>query len=443
MRVTGGWKNSLQQYLRNTIHGNEGPIMISMKWIARYFTGLMLLCIGAGPSSLAHAIQDISPNGVNILAWSPDGSKLAAADYTNAIRIWDVRTGGVLATLNGHTSYITALAWSLDGAKLISTSNDRTAMVWNTSSGSAISVLPLHEQIITGAIWQDNEQAITVTGGIDLTPQLRVWNSSTGELVNQVEGIGGGLLTYSPDGQILAVNKTVVIELRHSDTFELIRILTPTNPDEAIQSGYAMSSMSWSNDGLEIVTGHWNGNIQVWNVSSGEVIREFDPGTNPSWPTLDRILIVGASFDSSGTQIISATATGMVRTWDLETAAIVDELDVNRRIYGADFSPFQARIALGGEPMESTVSAFSQSSQDTLFANSAVQIVVPDPSPERLQAIAEACDAPLRMIQAASNATSQADIAAFEMAVEALPEGAIPPACAADLLAVAQAIHAQ
>jgi len=47
------------------------------------------------------------------------------------------------------------------------------------------------------------------------------------------------------------------------------------------------------------------------------------------------------------------------------------------------------------------------------------------------------------VMQATASADTALELATFETAVEALPTNSIPPACAADLLAVAGAIGAQ
>jgi len=83
--------------------------------------------------------------------------------------------------------------------------------------------------------------------------------------------------------------------------------------------------------------------------------------------------------------------------------------------------------------------------------NGAVQIIVPDPSLERLEAIAAACDAPLSLMQPLAAQTSAlsdeavppAALDTFVAQLDALPADTIPPGCAADLRAVAQAIEVQ
>ncbi|MFC8448966.1 WD40 repeat domain-containing protein [Kitasatospora sp. NPDC057223] len=68
------------------------------------------------------------------LAIAPDGSWLAAGGSGGTVAVWDLRSGEHLATLTGHTEWVSALAVSPDGAWLASTSNDRTVRVWNIAA---------------------------------------------------------------------------------------------------------------------------------------------------------------------------------------------------------------------------------------------------------------------------------------------------------------------
>ncbi len=69
---------------------------------------------------------------VYAVAFSPDGSRLAAGCADNSIRLWDVATRYEVAELRGHRAYVHALAFSPDGTRLVSASGDYTLRVWDT-----------------------------------------------------------------------------------------------------------------------------------------------------------------------------------------------------------------------------------------------------------------------------------------------------------------------
>ena len=71
-----------------------------------------------------------------------------------------------------------------------------------------------------------------------------------------------------------------------------------------------------------------------------------------------------------------------------------------------------------------------------------LEVIVPIATLDRLNTIAELCfaESPTRAV---TPAASVAAVPEFVAQIEALPADAIPPACRADLLAVAAAVQAQ
>ena len=76
-------------------------------------------------------------NSVESIAYSPDGSKLAAAHY-ETVSIFNMETNEVLCTVSGHSRDVNAVSWSPDGTKLASGSDDRTVKIWNPATGECL-----------------------------------------------------------------------------------------------------------------------------------------------------------------------------------------------------------------------------------------------------------------------------------------------------------------
>ena len=71
------------------------------------------------------------------MAFSPDGTRLAAGCRDNTVRLFDVASRQQVAELRGHTDYVHAVAWSPDGTRLVSGSGDFTVRVWDSLSPAA------------------------------------------------------------------------------------------------------------------------------------------------------------------------------------------------------------------------------------------------------------------------------------------------------------------
>ena len=71
---------------------------------------------------------------VSSVAFSPDGSKIAAA-HSKKISIFDAQTQAKLGSpLNGHSNCINSVTWNNDGTKLASGSLDNTVRIWSVGS---------------------------------------------------------------------------------------------------------------------------------------------------------------------------------------------------------------------------------------------------------------------------------------------------------------------
>jgi WD40 repeat protein len=111
----------------------------------RRYALLFLLVFGpaAGQLSLAGEVKERTTlqaqAPVNALAFSPDGKTLATGHgplgAVGWVKLWDVPTGNVKATLEGHTSIVLAVAFSPDGGTLASAGQDGTVRLWDVTAG--------------------------------------------------------------------------------------------------------------------------------------------------------------------------------------------------------------------------------------------------------------------------------------------------------------------
>ena len=69
------------------------------------------------------------------LAFTPDSTKLIAADLRNNIHVWDVATGKELQKFTGHRGRIFSVSVSSDGRMFAPASEDSTVLIWQLDGG--------------------------------------------------------------------------------------------------------------------------------------------------------------------------------------------------------------------------------------------------------------------------------------------------------------------
>jgi WD40 repeat protein len=84
---------------------------------------------GHGSGSIINDI-DYKLDGINSVAFSPDGTTIASGSQDYTIKLWEVASGQELHTFRGHTSEVNSVAFSPDGATLASGSVDGTIKLW-------------------------------------------------------------------------------------------------------------------------------------------------------------------------------------------------------------------------------------------------------------------------------------------------------------------------
>jgi WD40 repeat protein len=400
---------------------------------------VMLTMAGSGVTRFVQA-QVETDQRMTSVAWSPDGRAIVSATSTGNIQIWDVGTGIMLYEFQGHTGAVYTISWHPDGTRFATTSHaDKLVRIWESNTGQMIAELPVNAFYEQSALiaWNPTgtpimSVAIVTDGGAPL--QISQVVDDTFQQQPATINVTAYDLAWSPDGTRFAMAHVIGIYI-----FDDLSSLEP----RAIVPFH--SSLAWSPDGTKLVAGEiLSGTINVIDVATGRILNSFQ------WtPRDNEDGIASVAWSPDGLVLLADNRNGTIQSWDALTGELLQTWSLSRRGGKSmmSLSRYGGRLAVGNSTPLSEITEQAQVESGVIqsLADGAIQILVPAPSLDRLNAIAALCvrdgDTGIDGVSAvAQTPTTFADLPAFVARVEALPADAIPPACAADLLAVAEAL---
>mgnify|MGYP000582286222 CR=1 FL=1 len=383
------------------------------------------------------AQESVEMIGVTDLSWNADGTILAVAGFTSEkgiIQLFDAN-GQFLREWDAIADTITL---SPLGDKLASTMAGGAYAIWDTNTG----------EIMTYFTWSTMPSTST-------TNDLSIYWTSDGENVIVIGGF--------------------FAEMHNAQTGELVSTYGNSSTDDLVprdQIGYT----AWDIDRNQISISKADYSIEVWDAITGEQISEYQHSS----------FVVELGLNANGTQLAFASDDLTLYILDIQALSIVNTLTgLNGLPRNIEWSPDSTLIAISnavsrpidiwgvemGQILETFVvadNAFVTSLNFTPFGGQLVfgayargdvlqivettipfdqiggaQLFVPAPSLERLQTIAESCGAMSLLEQSIGGDITDAALPSIITQLQAATADQIPPACAADLIAIAEAIQSQ
>ncbi|XP_043962075.1 WD repeat-containing protein 18 [Gambusia affinis] len=228
----------------------------------------------------------VCPGVVTCLTASPDGAFLAAG-VAEAVYLWEVCTGKLLAVLSRHYQDVTCLKFTDDSSHFVSAGKDNLALVWNVCSVVQMDlshtpeprhVLSRHSLPITDLhCGHMGAQARVATSSLDQT--AKVWELSSGELLLSVLfDVEIMSVTFDPSEYFLFCGG------RDGNIFQVSLCSQSLNREKSFQSdsegnqvfkGHRslVTCLSVSMDGTLLLSGSQDETARLWDVQSRQSVR--------------------------------------------------------------------------------------------------------------------------------------------------------------------------
>jgi WD40 repeat protein len=166
--------------------GSEGQVVTALspneKWYAHSAPGRTIRVRDAQTGAAFRALTGLD-DLVHNLAFNADGSRLASADESGTVKIWDMASGSLTATTKLGAVYVMRLRFSPDGKRLAVVGNlirffSGEVRLLDADSGREICSLKGHARNVFDAVFSPDGQRLATTGA-DRT--IRIWDLNTAQ----------------------------------------------------------------------------------------------------------------------------------------------------------------------------------------------------------------------------------------------------------------------
>ncbi len=265
----------------------------------------------------------VHENAVRFAEFSPDGTRLLTfADDCRAY-LWDGTNGHAIGRPMSHPKTINTAHFSLDGHRVVTASQDGTARVWDGRSGQPVSHATLrHQDAVSSASFSPDGKWI-VTASRDRTAQ--VWDATTfqprGKPFQHHSAVGAA--EFSPDARW-------IITMDH-DTTGLWDLTAAEPPAKAFALPARIHSARFSPDGGRILTAPMAGGAGIWK--SPDL-------TSLAGPLSHRGQINSIEFGPEGQRILTGSHDNTARVWDAQSGEpLTPPMQHDGMVWSARFSP--------------------------------------------------------------------------------------------------------
>ncbi|MBE9100520.1 BTAD domain-containing putative transcriptional regulator [Vacuolonema iberomarrocanum] len=238
------------------------------------------------------------------MAFSPDGSLLATGDGGGRIVIWRMADQKPILTVQASTSWIIDLDFSQNGQQLVSEQTS-SLNVWDVASGQLIKTLNGHKSLIWTVASSPTENLL-VSGSVDA--DLIVWDLEKSELLHRLIGHTQQInaAAFSPDGtQIVSASVDKTLRIWNFKTGEMLNDWPCESEPQCV---------SFSPNGQHLAIGQYDGTINIWNLQTEQIELTFKAHQSQ---------IVSIAFSPCGEYLASGGVDATTKLWDPKTGQLL------------------------------------------------------------------------------------------------------------------------
>ncbi|XP_036154143.1 apoptotic protease-activating factor 1 isoform X4 [Myotis myotis] len=238
---------------------------------------------------------------------SPHLQHVAFGGHDGTIKILELLNNRLFQSRNGHKNTVRHIQFTADGKTLISSSDDSTIQVWNWQSEEYF-FLQAHQETVKDFRLLKNSRLLSWS--FDGT--VKVWNITTGRIEKDFVCHQDTVLSCDVSPDATKFSSTSADNTAKIWSFELLSPLHELKGHKG-----CVRCSAFSVDSTLLATGDDNGEIRIWNVSSGVLLHLCAPISIEEGAATHGGWVTDLCFSPDSKMLVSAG--GYLKWWNVIT----------------------------------------------------------------------------------------------------------------------------
>ena len=185
------------------------------------------------------------------------GERMVSVGEDGLVRLWDLRSGGLIRARRAHTGWIYATAISPDGQLVATAGDDGLVRIWRSHTGEAVTALAAHSRRIRTLVFAPS--GLLLSGGED--GQIRVWDLGSRSLIRSLETPGVPIWSMAID-----CTQNIVAVGGEDQAIRLYDLQTGQLLDSAEADADWVRVVAFARSRPLLVTASGDGPVRFWDV---------------------------------------------------------------------------------------------------------------------------------------------------------------------------------
>lgn len=293
-------------------------------------------------AALVSGLARFEVNNVTDLEWAPDGERIAVASFSG-ISIFDTYSRSLAAEL-GTSTGVVSIDFNPQGSLLavghrFGSEQEGFAgsvNIWRVSTWQPIGPILSASQAVNQVSFSPTGSSLAsaLLSAVYEDNQVIFWDTLGWEISRTLQTGTVQSIAFSPDGLLMASSpdRYAVEIFRLLDGRRMLKLHTSFTG--------AVNALVFSPNGTTLATGHYDGEIRLWNSQTGELQQAL----------VTSGVVESLAFNRDGTILASGEGVGSnnIELWDVEIAQRVRTLDGHEHpVVSLEFSPDSSMLASG------------------------------------------------------------------------------------------------